>query len=72
MISLISLTILFALTTIAFWARAHWLRTERDRIYYDGFDDGRRGANALYGLRPTPEPILAEDTEIDLKWEKDE
>ena len=69
---MISLTILFALTTIAFWARAHWLRIDRDRAYANGLDDGRRGAIALHGLRPTPEPILAEDTEIDLKWEKDE
>ena len=66
------ITIVLALAAIVAWARAHWLRIDRDRAYANGLDDGRRGAIALHGLRPTPEPILAEDTEIDLKWEKDE
>ncbi len=71
--------ILSTLAALALWARCHWLRTYATRAYENGLDDGARGERARQkahiastGLRRTSEPVAAEDTEIDLRWEADE
>ncbi len=67
--------ILSLLATLALWARCHRLRVAVTRAYENGLDDGARGEHARIasvGLRRTSEPVAAEDTEIDLRWEADE